>query len=221
MTSRVFTCELDDTLLAACVYFLEENGAVVQGRTASHIVTVSLQALATFLHEEKLLPEGGVPHPTEYVNSRLGDALSEHPSSSLKESLQQVLRVTGAMEKPSISADLISDATDYKIPDTIPEPQEVLPEDELPAPVVDLSHPPWEGLDIIPFDDLKHMSPKDMLVERIIENENPLLQKAVEVVYAIYPPQNWGTEACMKLISGTIEKFKPYEELLIHDRDDT
>lgn len=219
MAKRLFTCELDDSLLAACVYFLEANGAEIQGRSPSDVVELALRAFAMFLHEEELVPKGGVSAPTKYLDKRLVDTPQEVPKVTklLQQSLRAVLdanaeeeRLHNVDQQEEIS-DLISSAMDYPPPEDIPPLREVAPEEPTP---IDLSSPPWEGVDSMPLEAIRTLSPKDILVEQLAEKPSPVLQKAVEVVYAIYPENHWGSEACMSLIGSTYEKFLPYKELL-------
>ena len=219
MPKRTFTCSLDDSLLAACVFFLEANGAEIQGRTPSDVVELALRAFAMFLHEEDLVPKGGVSGATRYLDQRLVDTLTEVPKVSmlLKQSLRAVLEANAEEEQASTEekeeeiAKLVSSAMDYPPATPIPPLKEVAPEE---PPPIDLSSPPWEGVDTIALENIRTLSPKDVLVEQLVEKPNPALQKAVEVVYAIYPENHWGSEACMSLIGSTYEKFLPYKELL-------
>jgi len=219
MAKRTFTCSLDDSLLAACVFFLEANGAEIQGRTPSDVVELALRAFAMFLHEEELVPKGGVSGATKYLDQRLITKPEEVPKVTrlLQQSIKAVLEANAEEEKlhtvdqQAEIAKLVSSAMDYAPPVEIPPLKEVIPEE--PAPI-DLSSPPWEGVDTIPLEDIRTIAPKDILVEKLAEKPNPVLQKAVEVVYAIYPQNHWGSEACMTLIGSTYEKFLPYKELL-------
>jgi len=184
----------------------------MQGRSPSDVVELSMQTLTTFLYQEGCVPAEGIENPTEYLDERFIKTPNgaTPQKGNLRESLQQVLNSN--IEPGVPVATLLSQATDYETPNSIPAPQEVPPPEPEP---IDLENPPWRGVDSIPFDQLQEASPKDVLIEKVASSNDPILKKAVEVVYAIYPASHWGDEACLNLVSSTYEKFKPYIELLL------
>ncbi len=221
MSTRKITSEIEDSLLAACVYFLDSSGIDVQGCTSSEVVNLALKTFATFLHGEGLIPEGGIENPTEYLNSKLQQVENEQPPASRKDNLQNAMQqvlLANQTPVPKLPDDklqsILADATDYGVPEEVPEPVPVAESPTETAPI-DLEHPPWDGVDSIEFAELQAAAPKDVLIEYLTDHPDNVMQKAVEVVYAVYPINHWSSDACTQLVRDTADKFKPYASLLV------
>lgn len=209
MPKRTISCSFEETILAGCVHFLESNEVDITQAKLSEVVELSLESFHVFLAEEGLVPREGIPNPGRYLDTRFASAPS--PSSGgMQAAIRKLLENRASTSKEEISR-LVKEATDYEVPAKEPELYEV--EDPPPEPI-DLENPPWLGVDTILFGIIRETAPKDVLVEKLLQEPDPVLQKAVEVVYAVYPQVHWGTEKCTKLVAGTYEKFKPYAELL-------
>lgn len=195
--SKVVHIRLSDEAIFVCMKVLQDSNVDIKNLSLATIIRRYIEGSTSNYRSQVglAIPDGVGAIVNSITNSEETPIsmptiaiMPEQESNFDKNKMENIQRAienaTAGKERP-----------EFEIQDVV-EKESVLPP------------PPWKAHGIIPWETIQSMSPKDILVEKAIDDV--ILQRAIQCVYTDTPTHEWGNKHVIELVQKVIPTIELY-----------